>query len=182
MRQGLVVIALGIVLIAALYLIALGGSALTRPELARRFLGGFATTRRLHFTELALRVCVGGAFIIAAPRLAFGGVLLLFGWVLITTSVGLALVPWRLHQRFAAWSVPRATRHLTLIGVASLLGGVGVVAAIIIPRVAVKRCLLLSGALSSAGYARSFDLGTCSRGQRLAGLQRSVKWPSTGEA
>lgn len=137
MDDTIAVTALGIVVIAALYLFALGGSALIRPDIARRFLGGFATTPRLHFTELALRVCVGSALIFSAPRLAFGAVLSLFGWVLVTTSVGLALVPWRLHQRFAAWSVPRATQHLTLIGVASLVGGVGLVVSIIFPRVAV---------------------------------------------
>lgn len=137
MQDVLSVIALAIVVTAALYLLALGGSALTRPEVARRFLGGFATTRRLHFTELALRVCVGSSLIVSAPRLAFGAVLLLFGWVLVMTSACLAFVPWRLHQRFAEWSVPRATQNLALIGVASLFGGVGLLAAIIIPRVVV---------------------------------------------
>ncbi|MCA0374667.1 MAG: hypothetical protein LCH84_03290 [Gemmatimonadetes bacterium] len=136
MAPVITVTALGVIVGAALYLLALGVSALTRPEIARRFLGGFATTRRLHFIELALRVCVGGALIISAPRLAFGTLLPLFGWVLVTTSVALALVPWRLHQRFAAWSVPRATRHLPLIGIASLVGGVGLVVAIILPRAA----------------------------------------------
>lgn len=63
----------------------------------------------------------------------FGGASRLFGWVLITTSIGLALVPWQLHQRFASWSVPRATRYLPLIGAASLAAGVGVIVALRTP-------------------------------------------------
>lgn len=128
--------ALAIVVTAALYLLALGGSALVRPELARRFLGGFATTRRLHFTELALRVVSGTALVISAPRMACAAAILCFGWLLVATSVGLALVPWRLHQRFAAWSVPQATQYLPLIGVASLAGGIGLIIAVVLPRAA----------------------------------------------
>lgn len=129
--------ALVIVLTAALYLLVLGGSALVRPAFARRFLGGFATTRRLHFTELALRILVGAALVITAPRMAVGTAALAFGWLLVGTSVGLALIPWRLHRRFAAWSVPQATEYLPLIGVASLAGGIGLIIAIVLPRAAV---------------------------------------------
>lgn len=125
--------ALAVVVAAAIYLVALGGGALVRPQVARRFLGGFATTQHLHFTELALRVLVGAALIISAPRLAFSAALLLFGWVLVATSIGLALVPWRWHQRFASWSVPQATRYLPLIGVASLIGGVGLLVVVLLP-------------------------------------------------
>jgi hypothetical protein len=124
--------ALAIVLVAAGYLIVLGGSALLRPALATRFLGGFATTQFLHFLELALRTVTGAAFVVSAPRLAFGNAVAVFGWVLVGTSVVLALVPWRLHQRFAAWSVPQALPYLPLIGVASLAGGLGIIAAVLL--------------------------------------------------
>jgi hypothetical protein len=128
--------ALAIVLTAALYLLALGGTALVRPESARRFLGGHATTRTLHFTELGLRILAGGAFIVTAPRAAFTPAFLLFGWVLVASSVALAIVPWRLHQRFAAWSVPQALHYLPLIGVASVAGGLALLAAVVLPRAA----------------------------------------------
>lgn len=127
---------LTIVLAAAAYLAALGGSALFRPALATRFLGGFATTQTLHFLELALRIVAGAAFVISAPRLALGDAVAALGWVLVGTSLVLALVPWRLHQRFAAWSVPQALRYLPMIGVASLAGGLGPIAAVFHPHVA----------------------------------------------
>lgn len=126
----------GVVLVAALYLIALGGGALLRPERAKHFLGGFAKSARIHFTELALRIVTGGALVLSAPRLAFNETLTIFGWVLIGSSLVLALVPWRLHRRFAAWSVPQATRHMPLIGVASIAGGLFLLGAVLLPRAA----------------------------------------------
>jgi hypothetical protein len=127
---------LAIVLAAAIYLLALGGGALVRPTLAKRFLGGFATTLPLHLSELALRLLTGAALVISAPRMAFSAAIALFGWTLILTSLALLLVPWRFHQRFAAWSVPQATRHMPLIGVASVAGGLALIAALILPRAA----------------------------------------------
>ena len=128
--------ALAIVVTAAMYLLALGGTALVRPESARQFIGAHATTRTLHFTELGLRILAGASLIITAPHAAFTPVFLLFGWVLVASSVVLAIVPWRLHQRFAAWSVPQAMHYLPLIGVASIAGGLGLIAAVVLPRAA----------------------------------------------
>lgn len=123
------------VLASAAYLVLLGGSALFRPALATRFLGGFATTQTLHFLELALRTVAGAAFVISAPRLALGAAVAVLGWLLVGTSLVLALVPWRLHRRFAEWAVPQALQYLPLIGMASLVGGLGLVAAVVLPRV-----------------------------------------------
>ena len=125
-----------VVVAAAVYLLALGGGALLRPEATKRFLGGFATTPRIHFTELALRGLTGAALVSSAPRMAFGPAIALFGWVLAVTSLALALVPWRLHRRFAVWSVPRATRHMPLIGITALAGGAVLLAALFLPRTA----------------------------------------------
>ena len=40
---------MAVVVTAALYLLTLGSGALVRPELTKRFLGGFATTPRMAF-------------------------------------------------------------------------------------------------------------------------------------
>jgi hypothetical protein len=113
-------------------LLVLGIGALVRPESAKRFLGGHAATLPLHLTELALRVLAGIAFVLSAPRMAVSPIFLALGWVLIGTSVVLAIVPWRLHQRFAAWSVPRATQYMPLIGIGSIAGGIAVITALIL--------------------------------------------------
>ncbi len=123
-------------LAAAAYLVVLGASALFRPALAERFLGGHATTRTLPVVELALRVVAGAAFVDSAPRLALGSAVAGFGWVLVGTSLVLAVIPWRLHQCFAARSVPQALRYLPIIGVASIAGGLGLIAAVVMPQLA----------------------------------------------
>jgi len=84
--------------------------------------------------ELALRVLTGGALVLSAPRLAFSHALTIFGWVLIGSSLALAVVPWRLHHRLAAWSVPQNTRHMPPIGIASIAGGLFLLGMVLLPR------------------------------------------------
>jgi uncharacterized protein YjeT (DUF2065 family) len=119
-----------------LYLLVLGIAALARPELAKRFLGGFVSSATTHFAELTVRILAGAALVSAAPRMAATPAVRTFGWILIVTSLVLALVPWRVHRRFAEWSVPRATRQLPLIGVASLAAGCALFTALWLSRAA----------------------------------------------
>jgi len=124
------------VLASALYLLVLGAAALGHPALAKTFLGGFVSSAATHFLEVVLRIVAGLALIAAAPTMLGGPVIRTFGWILVGTSLVLAVLPWRLHRRFAAWSVPRATQHLPAIGVASLAAGCALVAALWLPRTA----------------------------------------------
>ena len=110
--------------LAGLYLVALGIASLAVPVRAGRFLLGFAGSKSVHFAELLVRFLVGAALIVYAPRMAFSGAFSLFGWVLLGTTACLVFVPWRWHHRFAQQAVPHATRHIGLVGVASVaLGG-----------------------------------------------------------
>jgi hypothetical protein len=111
------------ILLAGLYLIALAGVALIAPRSAEGFLTRLATTPFAHFAELSLRLTVGAALILFAPRMLLPEVFSIFGWVLVVTTLGMLVVPWRWHHRFARWSVPHAARHLTLFAVGSFLGG-----------------------------------------------------------
>jgi hypothetical protein len=109
--------------VAGFFLI-LGLTALIRPSSAKRFLLGFATSAPKHYLELATRFVVGGAMLLVAPHSAYSSALAAFGWLLIATTVVMTLVPWRVHYRFAAASVPKALRFLPMIGISSLvLGG-----------------------------------------------------------
>lgn len=112
-----------VVVLAALYFLALGTTSLVAPTRASRFLLGFAGTASKHVAELLLRFVVGAALVIHAPRMLLPGAFNFFGWVLVVTTVGLLLVPWRWHRRFAQQAVPRATAHITLVGLASLALG-----------------------------------------------------------
>ena len=119
------------IVLAGLYLLALGVVSLVVPARANRFLLGFASSKSVHFTELLLRCLVGAALIIYAPRMSFSGAFSLFGWVLLVTTVCLAFVPWRWHHRFAQQAVPHTTRHIALLGVASLAIGGLILAAVL---------------------------------------------------
>jgi len=125
------VAALAVVVLTGIYFIALGAAALLMPARASRFLLGFAGSAFTHYAELILRLLVGTALVLHAPRMLFPGAFNLFGWVLLATTAGLLLVPWRWHHRFAQQTVPRATRHITLIGLCSLVLGGLVLAAVI---------------------------------------------------
>lgn len=59
------------------------------------------------------------ALITWSPYSLESRVFILLGWVLVASSVVLAVLPWRWHARFAQQSVPAATRWPALIGTAS---------------------------------------------------------------
>ena len=124
-------LSLSVVTLTGLYFCALAAAALIVPAATNRFLLGFASSPRVHYTELVIRLLVGWSLVIYAPRMfasvAFG----LFGWVLLITSACLFLVPWRWHQRFAQQVVPWATRYIMLIGLCSLVFGGLIMAAIV---------------------------------------------------
>jgi len=115
----LVVVAKAVLFAVALFFSVLGLLALVRPDAAKRFLLGFATSASKHYLELSLRLLAGGAMLTGAPHSAQPVGLAVFGWLLIGTTVLMALVPWRTHRRFAETSVPQALRFLPIIGVSS---------------------------------------------------------------
>lgn len=124
-------LALLVILAASVYLIALAMASLIAPAKAGRFLLGFAGSRHVHVAELSIRFLVGGAFVIYAPRMAAPQLFGFLGWILLVTTVFLALLPWRWHQRFARQAVPRALRYIALIGLSSLIFGGLIFAAVI---------------------------------------------------
>ena len=112
-----------IVFIAGVWLMGLAAVAFAKPGSAKYFLSRFASSAFTHFLEVFLRIIVGIAFIIYSSRMKFSGVFTVFGSVLILTSVVLLFVPWKLHRRFADWSLPLATGRMLLFGFVSLIGG-----------------------------------------------------------
>ena len=123
-------IAMLIVTVTGLYFIALGGTSLLSPTRARRFFLGFAASQRVHFAELLIRLLVGGALVLHAPRMSFSLPLSIFGWLLMVTATGLLFLPWQFHQRFALAAVPKTTRYIGLMGLSSLMLGVFMLAAV----------------------------------------------------
>ena len=124
----LTLLANGVALQSAGYLMGLGIVCWARQALARRFLLAHASTPGRHALELGLRFVVGLAWVGHAPNAALPGAATVLGLVLVTTTLGLALVPWRWHQALAARSVPRVLGHLGWIGWGAALGGVALAA------------------------------------------------------
>lgn len=98
----------------------LAAVSIFKPGLASRFLLGFAASAGKHYLELGIRIVVGAALLARAPHLPCSNLFSLFGWVLLATSIGLLLIPWQWHHRFAQKAVPQALRYVKLIGLVSL--------------------------------------------------------------
>lgn len=87
------------------FLIGLAGLIATNPQIAERFLRGFASSARAHYAEQALRLTVGGATVIFAPSMWYPDLFRLFGWLLVVPAVALLLLPWRWHHAFGILSM-----------------------------------------------------------------------------
>jgi uncharacterized protein YjeT (DUF2065 family) len=123
-------VASGVIVLTGLYFVWLGVTSVFAPVLAARFLSGFASSAFKHYLELFIRFAIGWSLLVRAPHMLFPEVLVVFGWVLVVTTVGLLVIPWQWHHRFAQLAVPPALRHLKIIGVVSVLLGTLVLAAV----------------------------------------------------
>ena len=123
-----------LVSLTGLYLISFALVMLLAPARAKRFLSGFASSAFTHYLELGLRLIAGVAILLYAPQMLFSNFFVIFGWILVVTTVGLFAVPWQWHRRFAQWGVPYATRNLRLVAGASFVLGGFVIASVIVGR------------------------------------------------
>lgn len=115
---GMVIAAAGVGLLAMAVL------CVAAPDKARRLLGGFASSARAHYLELAIRLVAGAALVLFSPSMHLSEIFRLFGWVIIVTSIALLFIPWRWHQRFAGRVVPIVNQYLVLYAVGNLALGV----------------------------------------------------------
>ncbi|MCP5529458.1 MAG: hypothetical protein H7A44_03370 [Opitutaceae bacterium] len=101
------------------FLLTLAAACLVRPELAKRFLSSFASSAAAHYGEMCGRLVVGVAIIIGSPAMWLPNVLQAFGWIIVVTTVGLLLIPWRWHHAYSKWAIPLVLHRLRLFGVVS---------------------------------------------------------------
>jgi hypothetical protein len=115
----------GVVVCFGLFLLGLAAAIVVAPQVAKRFLGAFAGSARAHYTEQALRLLVGGALIARSPMMWQPGLFRIFGWLVVISTIGLLLTPWRRHQQFAQAVMPPLFRRMWLFAVgAAALGAV----------------------------------------------------------
>lgn len=121
--SGMQTLAAIVVAVFGVALVAFGILSFVRPEPVRRFLRLFASSARAHYTEQTLRLVVGAALVVDAPRMLFADAFSVLGWLIAITAVVLLLVPWRWHHRFAERVIPLVIRFLPLY--ASVALGLG---------------------------------------------------------
>lgn len=114
-----------LVFIAGGYLICLGGLSTFRPALTAQFFLGFADNAKLHYIELTIRLAIGWALLQQSSSMLFAKWMEVIAWILLVTTACLFLLPWRWHRNFAQMVVPYANRYLTLMGIVSLVLGLG---------------------------------------------------------
>ncbi len=117
-------IAGSVVVASGLWLVGFALAIFVTPARARRFLGRFASSARAHYTEQALRLVAGLAFVLFAPQMRYSKLFVAFGWLLVVTAAALLLVPWRWHHRFGRWAIPLAIEYMKLLALGSLALGV----------------------------------------------------------
>ena len=95
-------------------LIAFPGVAFVNPAMAERFLTAFASSARTHYVEQVIRLLIGAALVVLAPRMWEPGFFRLIGWAIVVSSAALMCVPWQWHHRFAERVLPLVVRNLRL--------------------------------------------------------------------
>ena len=100
-----------------IFLIGLTGIIFAIPALAERFFMSFASSARAHYVEQALRLLIGASLVVLSPEMWQSSLFCLIGWLVIISSIGLILIPWRWHQSFGKRVLPTLVRHMRLYAI-----------------------------------------------------------------
>lgn len=123
--EGVVAVLAGTVVVGfCAFLLGLALLIFVAPAVAQRFLMSFAATARAHYVEQALRLIVGWGLITHAGAMWFSDAFRVFGWLVVVSTIGLLVTPWRRHRQFAMLVMPTVVRHQRLFACgAGALGG-----------------------------------------------------------
>lgn len=100
---GIDAVAAGIVLLFGLFIIAVGFLQLFFPKKALEYLTKAGSNRKIHVTELLLRLVPAAAMVVHARNSPLTSLLLPLGYFMIATSLVLLLIPYRKHHQYALW-------------------------------------------------------------------------------
>ena len=128
-------------LLSGLVLVASGGYFIwltvfvfAKPVVAERFFRNFASSARTHFVEQVLRALFGGSLVIYSAAMWQAAIFRAIGWVVLVSSVGLVLIPWQWHHRFAKRVLPIFIRYMRLYAISAFVFGIIILYAIIAPQ------------------------------------------------
>ncbi len=113
-----------VVVVFALFLLGLAVVALVKPAVAARFFSSFAGSARAHYTEQVFRMLIGASLVVLSPAMWSADFFRIVGWMIVVTSAGLMVLPWRWHHRFGRWAIPLLIRRMQVYAVGLLVFGV----------------------------------------------------------
>ncbi len=113
-----------LVVLAGVWLIALGVFMALTPRRALAVLAAMGGSAAIHFGEMAVRAFAGAALLAAAAPSRFPLVLMVFGAFLIGSALVIAVLPRRWHSTYSRWWAKRIPSWLVLlIAPLSVAGG-----------------------------------------------------------
>jgi hypothetical protein len=113
-----------VVVVFGFFLIGLACVAFAKPVIAERFFTSFASSARAHYTEQVFRLLIGASIVVLSPAMWQTDLFRIAGWLIVISTVGLLLTPWRWHHRFGQQVIPLLVRHLRLYAVGLIVFGV----------------------------------------------------------
>lgn len=113
-----------VVVVFGFFLIGLACVAFAKPVVAERFFMSFASSARAHYTEQAFRLLIGASIVVLSPVMWQANLFRIAGWLIVISTLGLLLTPWRWHHRFGQQVLPLLARHLRLYAVGLIVFGV----------------------------------------------------------
>lgn len=90
-----------IVIIFGAFIIFVGFVMLFRPTKAREILQKAGSTNLINYTEITIRLIPAIALVVFADYSKYPLAFVIFGWIMIATSLVLYLVPRRVHHSFS---------------------------------------------------------------------------------
>ena len=113
-----------VILLFCAFLIGLAIVIVLKPKRAEQFISSFASSARTHYTEQVARLIVGIAIVVLAPSMWYSNLFIIFGGILIVTSLGLMLIPWQWHHKYGEWTIPLALRYRKVFALGAFSLGV----------------------------------------------------------
>ena len=96
-------IALGVILVAAGWLLVVGLVCAIRPELALAKLGRMGSTWPIQIGEHGLRALAGAALVVRADYSGAPHIFSIAGWFILLSSVAILVAPRRWHQAYSQY-------------------------------------------------------------------------------
>ena len=100
-----------------IFLIGLTVVIFASPALAEHFFMSFASSARAHYVEQVLRLLIGASLVVLSPGMWQSDLFHLIGWLVVISSIGLIVIPWRWHRSFGKRVLPTLVRHMRLYAI-----------------------------------------------------------------